>query len=121
MFCPSCGDEFRDGFDRCPDCATDLVSALPPEPEHDLDEFVELVSTGDLPFLMVLRSILNAAGIPHLVQGEEALRIVTVLPSGNYGTPVAVHARLFVRQNDYPEALEILSSASESGDHSFAR
>ena len=29
MFCPNCGAEYRPGFDRCSNCAVDLVSSLP--------------------------------------------------------------------------------------------
>jgi len=29
MFCPNCGAEYRPGFDRCSDCAVELVPSLP--------------------------------------------------------------------------------------------
>src|SRR5690242_16958035 len=32
MWCPSCRDEFRAGYTRCPDCDTDLVATRPPAP-----------------------------------------------------------------------------------------
>lgn len=36
MWCPSCGDEFRDGFTRCSDCDVALVAHRPtPTPEPD--------------------------------------------------------------------------------------
>jgi hypothetical protein len=28
-WCPGCGDEFRPGFDRCPDCDLELIAAPP--------------------------------------------------------------------------------------------
>ncbi len=30
-YCPSCGVEYREGFDRCSDCDVELVAVLPPD------------------------------------------------------------------------------------------
>jgi hypothetical protein len=32
MWCPSCGDEFREGFTHCPDCDVALVAQRPARP-----------------------------------------------------------------------------------------
>ncbi len=32
-WCPQCGTEYREGFDRCSDCGTALVATPPPEEE----------------------------------------------------------------------------------------
>jgi hypothetical protein len=34
-FCPTCRDEFREGFTTCADCGAPLVDALPSETEPD--------------------------------------------------------------------------------------
>jgi membrane protease YdiL (CAAX protease family) len=38
MFCPECGDEFREGFDRCPDCHVALVGSRPSTPRRSATE-----------------------------------------------------------------------------------
>jgi membrane protease YdiL (CAAX protease family) len=38
MFCPSCKDEFREGFSWCPDCDVALVETLPDEPVEEEEE-----------------------------------------------------------------------------------
>src|SRR2546423_11487237 len=73
MWCPSCGDEFREGVTRCPDCGLELVSdeAVPraSEPHHQeipegyallaegwegpSDEFVEWLDDEGIPVMKV--------------------------------------------------------------------
>jgi hypothetical protein len=38
MFCPSCRDEFREGYTTCADCGVALVDTLPPEGEPAPEE-----------------------------------------------------------------------------------
>lgn len=44
MWCPSCGDEYRPGFVRCPDCARDLVD-VPPAPAPAPSSVVKTLSS----------------------------------------------------------------------------
>ena len=113
MFCPECKSEFRPGFNHCPDCDVDLVAELPPDPPHDTADLAELISTPDIPFLMIVKSLLESEGIPYLVQGEESLRLVSVLPSGGFGTPEILGAQVFVRPADLPMAQNLLRSAAD--------
>ena len=42
MYCPSCGDEYREGFRHCPECDVELVDELPTagsEDSFDPDDF----------------------------------------------------------------------------------
>ncbi len=71
MWCTNCGGEFVEDIVMCPDCSTPLVSQEP-EPVADGDEFVQVFQTADASLLPVVKSVLSGAGIPHIVQGDEA-------------------------------------------------
>ena len=114
MFCPSCRGEFREGFFHCPDCDLDLVPQLPPEPLHDMANLAPLLTTSDLPFLAVVKSLLASQGIQCVVQGEESLRLNTILPSGGAVAPRALSSTVFVRQADLSKATQLVGSASKS-------
>jgi hypothetical protein len=116
MFCPECEDEFRDGFFRCPDCHVALVAELHKEPEPNHPESVELLRTANVPFLSVVKSLLDAEAIPYSVQGEEALRLLTVLPSSHSASPASFGVRVFVPADRYEAALALVESASVEGD-----
>lgn len=74
MYCPECGDEFRPGFDRCPDCDVALVDrpreapdprfappgAVRPEPTVT---FVPVFQTGNAAAFALAKSLLLDAGI----------------------------------------------------------
>lgn len=38
MFCPKCKSEYRDGYDRCPECNCRLVENLPEEQKYKTSE-----------------------------------------------------------------------------------
>lgn len=71
MWCTTCGGEFVDEVVMCPDCGIPLV-AKQPEPVESADEFVQVFQTADASLLPVVKSVLDGAGIPHIVQGDEA-------------------------------------------------
>ena len=71
MWCSNCGGEFVDDVVMCPDCGIPLVSESPKLPEVE-DEFVQVFQTADASLLPVVKSVLDGAGIPHIVQGDEA-------------------------------------------------
>jgi hypothetical protein len=65
-----------------------LVAELPPEnPDADL---VPIFETADVSLLPIVKSLLDAAGIPCVVQGEEAL---SVLPVGRWGAGISQSGR----------------------------
>lgn len=92
MYCPNpeCPDardgeraEFREDMTNCPFCGTSLVSYLepdptvvpeepPPKPKIADDEEMETVlETIDLTEAAIVRSLLDAAGMPYLTTGED--------------------------------------------------
>jgi hypothetical protein len=93
MYCPNdeCPDliatglrsEYRDDVKLCPFCGSALVAARPDEPSRGGDDgapmpgtvgpedMVEVASTADLTEVAVVKSVLDAAGIPYLVVGDE--------------------------------------------------
>jgi len=82
MFCPECRAEYRDEIRRCPDCEVTLVAELPEEFEPSTEELVVVLETADVAVLPVVKSVLEAAEIPFIVQGDEAMG---VLPVGKIG------------------------------------
>ena len=80
MYCPQCGVEYRPGFTECSDCHVALVERPPetdrPEPTLELVTVLE----GDNPLAAsVAQDLLDQAGIPYYVQGEEtATRVIPV-------------------------------------------
>lgn len=91
MYCPNdeCPDvittgrrsEYREDVKVCPFCGTPLEAGAPddaPRGEDDgagaigADDMVEVLATADLTEVAVVRSVLDAAGIPYRVAGEES-------------------------------------------------
>lgn len=88
MFCPQCGAEYREGFTECADCRVPLVWEKPrgferelepdsgPEPwppaqgQPDL-EFVTVLESSDPLLIGAAKSLLEGAGIPFYVVGDE--------------------------------------------------
>jgi hypothetical protein len=113
MFCPRCSAEYREEIDSCPDCEVLLVAELPPEdPDADL---VPIFETADVSLLPIVKSLLESAGIPCVVQGEEAL---SVLPVGRWGAGISQSGRglaatIRVDQARAQEAEELLRPLAE--------
>lgn len=116
MFCPTCGDEFRPGFHHCPDCDVALVHSMAPAEEPGPAESVELIRTANMVFLAVVKSLLDSESIPYSVSGEEAMRLVTVLPSAHFATPTSFGARLYVPGDRHAAAVALLKEAREEAD-----
>lgn len=96
-FCPNCRNEFRAGVNRCPDCETDLVPALPEEKDHD---FVEVFTCNTLLEAEHLKAILEENGI------EVNLRMTgdAVFPTSG----LMQETRLVVLDQDAEQAIQIL-------------
>lgn len=99
MFCPRCGMEYPDAELTCRRCEAALVAG-PPIPGHDQAEWVDLVTvleTGDETLLTVIKSLLEAEGVPCLLDGERVQDLVgfgRFIPEGNLATgPVRVQVR----------------------------
>lgn len=116
MFCPQCQAEYREGIVECPDCEVPLVDELPvvPHPERD---FVPAFETSDVALLPVVHSLLEAAEIPYVVQGEESMGILPVgQMSGLVGRGKGLVAIFHVDRERLAEAQELLEAVRE-GDY----
>ena len=108
MFCPKCGDEFRAGFTRCPDCDVHLVEKPPPSVSHDPFEMVTVLETGDQSLVAVAKSVLEGAGIPCIARNE---RLQNLFGWGTIGTGFNAAMgpiRLQVLQKDAEVAKQLL-------------
>jgi hypothetical protein len=115
MFCPECRSEYRDGIDVCAECGAALVEALPeaagPDPELDA-----VFTTADSTLLPIVKSVLDSAGIPYLVQGDETLGL---FPLGRFGVGVSkrtLGAIVRVPTDRLEEAKELLRGFEEPAD-----
>lgn len=79
--------------------------------EHQ--DLVTILETSDINLLAVVKSVLQGAEIPFLVQGDEALGL---LPMANIGGPFSkrgLGVAVMVSAGDEAAALELLSEVSE--------
>lgn len=67
MFCPKCRSEYREGFNICADCETELVEELPSETEFEYVEFTSIAETNNLGLIALAKSILDSAGIRYYI------------------------------------------------------
>lgn len=85
-YCPSCGSEFRSGFQVCNTCNVTLVDSLdslddieevaPDTPAEDDDNPLHLLGTlTDEGQATLIRRLLDEAAIPSIVQGGHAPQI----------------------------------------------
>ena len=71
MFCPECGAEYQKGFTTCADCDVELVDRPPPAPPLPSGELVTVLETHDQGLIMVVKSLLDGAGIPCFAKNEQ--------------------------------------------------
>lgn len=114
MICPNCRSEFREGFTRCPDCDVELVARLPADARPGKGEdWVEVIDTADVSLLPILRSALDGAGIPFVVEGDEGLGLWPLsLHETAFGVKHGLAARIFVPADRAAEAHELLASGA---------
>lgn len=115
MFCPECRAEYRPEFTQCADCGVSLVDVLPEETEDDSVKLVPVFRTTNSVLLPLVKSLLDSAGIPYLVQGEGALGL---LPLGAAGSMVArstIAAVVHVKEDDAESVKELLDELEQ--DH----
>jgi hypothetical protein len=115
MFCPDCRSEYRDGIYVCGECGTSLVASLPEESDTD-SELVAAFTTADSSLLPLVKSVLDSAGIPYLVQGDETLGL---FPLGRFGVGVSkrtLGAIVRVPRARLEETRELLRGFEEKPD-----
>lgn len=111
MYCPKCRSEYREGIYTCADCGVSLVDALPLASDAEL---VQVFNTTDPALFPIVKSVLDAAGIPYLVQGEEHLGL---FPLGLFGAAVskrALGAIIRVPADRADETRELLNGVTET-------
>jgi hypothetical protein len=78
VYCPSCGAEYRDGFERCADCDVPLAAAPPVEANDPPPEFQGPVVVARVHTLVeaeVAVELLRAAGLEAALRDEHMARI----------------------------------------------
>ena len=108
MFCPKCGSEYRPGFDRCNDCDTDLVEALP---ESKPVRLAVIFETSDASLIPVVESLLRAAGINFEERGAS---LQGLFAAGQLGAinPVSGPVAFAVANGEASKARKLLSQLS---------
>lgn len=119
MICPNCRSEFREGIDRCPDCDVPLVASLPAE-RHDQAAWVEVMETADPGLLPLLRSVLESAGIPCTIEGEESVGMFPLGLGDTHFAQSGIAARVLVPAERADEARALLESTASPQELSKA-
>ena len=86
---------------------------MPPDDTNDPRDLVTVFETADVNLLTIIKSVLDGAEIPYLVQGEEAL---SLLPVGRMGGPFArrgLAAAIMVPREHAEYASELLAGSEE--------
>lgn len=105
-FCPLCGAEYREGFDRCHDCDVELVDELPPEEEWDPTDWVTVEEAHDETTAAIIEGFLLERGMTVRVLSRRDRDLASTLRG--LGT-VAVQ----VPTEDMDRALEALAEHDE--------
>jgi len=99
--CPRCGSESEDPAGRCADCGATV----------DDETLVCVCRTGDVGLLPLLKSLLDAAEIPYVVQGEAGLGL---FPLGRFAVgltnPRTMGASILVPRGRAEEARLLLEA-----------
>jgi len=67
MHCPLCQTEYKDGVASCADCHVLLVTELPEEPDHPMEDLVEVFRTSNPALVSLAQSLLDSEGVPYLL------------------------------------------------------
>ncbi|MGB3480041.1 MAG: DUF2007 domain-containing protein [bacterium] len=107
MFCPKCRAEYVAGITVCADCDVPLVDRLPEEGKyiHTKLKYVEVLITSNVGELVLVKSVLDDAGIEYFIRGEH-LQIAY---------SAADPARLMVREDYVKEVQKILQQLIQKG------
>lgn len=112
MYCPECGAEYRDEILECADCRVALTASPPSEPSHDGEPMVGVFRSSDASLMPVLKSVLDAANIPVLIQGDEASGLFPFGKSSPVADGVGLGAVLLVPKSREDEAKALIESAA---------
>jgi hypothetical protein len=107
VICPHCGAGGDAAAERCPTCGA----------ARDADALVPVQRTADAALLPLLKSLLDSAGIPYVVQGEEALGLFPLGPLAvGLVNPDTLGASILVPRARAEEARALLRAEFEPPD-----
>ncbi|MDO9576280.1 MAG: DUF2007 domain-containing protein [Candidatus Cloacimonadales bacterium] len=110
MFCPKCKSEFEEGIQVCPECDVNLVEVLP---EEDYLEFVKVFESSDPNLTVIIKSVLDDAGIKYFVPGDNMQSILGAKFAFAFGADIG-NAQFLVSKEDEAIALELLKEIEDS-------
>ena len=102
--CPTCGYEYIEGIQRCPDCDEVLVDQ---PPEEDLGKESHRVKLHTFPgevYADMVGEVLEREGIPYLVEKEAIYSLAIV-----QGTTEGRGVTLYVNEEDFERADAIMN------------
>jgi len=117
LHCPKCKTEYTQSTSKCPTCGTALVDSSANAVEQE-DDLVPLFETSNVGLLMVIKSVLESAGISYTVQGEEWLHVFPTSFSAGLFNPSAFGAVIRVRRKDLPDARKLLEETAPTASDS---
>jgi len=100
MFCPKCGDEYREGFNVCATCNVALVKERPYQAESEFLKPVTVYETANVATIAFVKSIMESEGIEYYCKGEGAQQSLPV--------------QIQVDEKDAEKAREILNQMESS-------
>jgi Putative prokaryotic signal transducing protein len=117
MFCPRCGEQYREGFGKCAECGVALVERLPRAvaPLCGGREPEAVFETANTAVLVVAKSLLQGEGIPYFVRGEP---LQDLFGWGRFGTgfsPIAGPMEVLVAAEEAGRARELLAGLESGG------
>jgi hypothetical protein len=107
LYCRSCRKSYPEGA-VCPQCDLELVPSEPADRTAEDDELVAVLRTSDSNLMPVVKSVLDAAGIPYIVQGDEAMGLLPLGPFGGGVFSRVLGASVLVPGDRAEEALALL-------------
>ena len=109
LYCDRCHTSYPDGT-RCPACG----AALTPREREEEEDLVPVLRTSDPSFLPVAQSVLEAAGIPYVIQGGETAGLFPLGPFGRGLFRDGLGASILVPREREEEARELLRGCNSS-------
>jgi len=103
-YCPKCGYEYLPTVQQCPDCGAALTPEPPAEPQPIEEPLVAVYEAPDEVREIMVRTVLQEAGIAATVQSGFDLAF-----DGLLGVPSGHHSRLLVFESRAQEARRIIA------------
>jgi hypothetical protein len=108
MFCPKCRVRCREEVTQCPDCGTSLAAAADGSEPHS--GLVSVFESNDTFAIAFAKGILDEAGIPYWVQGDETGARLVLSPV------IYPECRFLVPQTHATEARQLLEQLTRPND-----